>query len=737
MTLFRIQPSAHVERWLIAWLVVGFVLLAGAYSVVNPLFEAPDEVWHYEYVRWLAEGRGLPQPADVGSAPWKQEGSQPPLYYLLAALATGWVPTDNASAVIRYNPHVAVGEADAFDNKNMMRHGPAQAWPWQGVTLAAHLARFVSVSLGAVAVAATYMLARTVFPHSRASAALAGLLVAANPQFLFISAAVSNDNLVTACCALGIWLLVRLLAQPTPPSLLQLVGVGALVGAAALSKVSGLALASLAAGALSWLAWRERSWLRFWRHGLVTAGVALSIAGWWYLRNWQLYGDPLGLSAMFAVLPGRPEPLTLAEAATLAPGVWRSYWAVFGWYNIVADPWVYSGVSGLALLGLGGLVVGLWRNRKLQGHVQVSQLILLSAWVLTIAALVVRWAQISYPQGRLLFPAVSALATLLAAGLCQWSPKGREGWVAATVAAILLPVAVMAPWRWIGPAYAAPASLAALPTTVDEIAAHFGESIALRGVHWAPDSVQPGQTLTLELYWQAEQPVAADYSVFVHLVDEHEIVQAQRDSYPAGGALPTGDWRPGEIAPDRHKVTLPAALPAPGQLRIDVGLYDHQTGMRLQTANGGDKVTLGYVAVTPGDADAALPRINFGDQIALIGYTFDRWQVRAGNELTVTLHWEALATPAHDYVVFVHLLLPPDAVWAQRDTMPQGGAAPTSGWVRGQTLTDQVVLSVPANAPAGLYGVEIGLYHPETGERLKVGLSDAGVRLGQVRVVEN
>ena len=59
-----------------------YIPTASAYSVINPLFESPDEVWHYEYVRWLVEGHGLPRPEEVGSAPWHQEGSQPPLYYL-------------------------------------------------------------------------------------------------------------------------------------------------------------------------------------------------------------------------------------------------------------------------------------------------------------------------------------------------------------------------------------------------------------------------------------------------------------------------------------------------------------------------------------------------------------------------------------------------------------------------------------------------------------------------------
>ena len=61
------------------WLLAIFFLLASSYSIVNPIFEAPDEVWHYELVRWLAEGKGLPAPEDIDDAPWQLEGPQPPL----------------------------------------------------------------------------------------------------------------------------------------------------------------------------------------------------------------------------------------------------------------------------------------------------------------------------------------------------------------------------------------------------------------------------------------------------------------------------------------------------------------------------------------------------------------------------------------------------------------------------------------------------------------------------------
>src|SRR5262245_38246809 len=131
--------SGWMQRWLTAGLLAGFVLLAGVYSVVNPLFEAPDEVWHFEYVRWLAEGHGLPRPEGLASPPWRQEGSQPPLFYFFAAALIWPLPADNAALLARYNPHAAVGEADSLDNKNMMAHGADEDWPWRGTVLAVHL----------------------------------------------------------------------------------------------------------------------------------------------------------------------------------------------------------------------------------------------------------------------------------------------------------------------------------------------------------------------------------------------------------------------------------------------------------------------------------------------------------------------------------------------------------------------------------------------------------------------
>jgi len=771
-----------------------FLTLGVIYSVVNPLFEAPDEVWHYEYVRWLAEGHGLPRPEQVGSAPWHQEGSQPPLYYLLAAALTWPIPTDNAGQVIRYNPHAAVGQPDSFGNKNIIVHGRADAWPWRGVALAAHVVRFFSLLLAAVTVLATYGTALAIFPGRRELAALAAGLVAFNPQFLFLSAAVNNDNLVIATSAAGVWLCVHLLgcrqplsatsgneakpaltagvhslpsAWPGCPTLLQLLLLGLLVGLAGLAKLSGLALAGLAGLTLLMMALRRGSLRELIGWGLAVAVAALAVAGWWYWRNWRLYGDPLGLQAMFEVLPPRAEPPGLAELLARAEGVWRSAWAVFGWFNVPADGWLYELYSALSLAGLAGLLV-VWPSRwvfagirdegKRKGDngvgrrkrgklalsvtlssshlITLSQLILLLVWILMVVLALLNWARMCYPQGRLLFPALSAAAVLLSLGISGWLPRVLRGPAAAVLVIGLLALAALAPIRWIAPAYAAPQLLEPKASLPNPLAADFGGQARLLGYQVENPEVRPGQQLYLTLYWQALSPMDHDYSVFVHLSDEYGIVQAQRDSYPASGALATSDWPLQAIIPDRHAVEIPETAPAPARLRVDVGLYDFATGQRLLVGQA-DHWTLGYVALLPRPGVGGLPNpifVNFDNQIALVGFDFDRRVLRGGETLEVTLWWEALAVPRMDYVAFVHLVLPPEAVWAQQDQMPQAGRAPTSTWQPGQRIEDHYRLTLPAKAPAGVYFVEIGLYDPATLDRLKVNFSDKGVVLGQVKV---
>ncbi len=130
----------------------------------------------------------------------------------------------------------------------MYVHTDREAFPWRDTALAVHLIRFFSILLGAGTVTCTYLIARSLFPDQPAVALGATAINAFIPMFVFISASVNNDNLVVFLSAVVLWLLVGIVQRGG--SAKRLLGVGIVIGLAALSKLSALGLLPLAALAL-------------------------------------------------------------------------------------------------------------------------------------------------------------------------------------------------------------------------------------------------------------------------------------------------------------------------------------------------------------------------------------------------------------------------------------------------------------------------------------------------------
>jgi hypothetical protein len=104
----------------------------------------------------------------------------------------------------------------------------------------------------------------------------------------------------------------------------------------------------------------------------------------------------------------------------------------------------------------------------------------------------------------------------------------------------------------------------------------FGPGIRLVGYDIGPSSYHPGQTLRLQLYWEALEPLAEDYVVFVHMLGEEEggnvQLVAQQDNPPVRGTQPTSTWEPGVAVLDPYDLSIPRDTP-PGEVLLLVGLY--------------------------------------------------------------------------------------------------------------------------------------------------------------------
>ena len=113
-----------------------------------------------------------------------------------------------------------------------------------------------------------------------------------------------------------------------------------------------------------------------------------------------------------------------------------------------------------------------------------------------------------------------------------------------------------------------------------ELKATWGQSIRLLGYEPFPTRVAPGDRLTLTVYWQALSAMQESYTVFVHLLDENQLIHGQIDSVPGRGTLPTTSWIPGEYLQDTYSFPVKADA-REGTYRLEIGIYHSQTGQRL------------------------------------------------------------------------------------------------------------------------------------------------------------
>lgn len=120
----------------------------------------------------------------------------------------------------------------------------------------------------------------------------------------------------------------------------------------------------------------------------------------------------------------------------------------------------------------------------------------------------------------------------------------------------------------------------ALPDT----AVNYEDQIALLDITVAGQTLQPGGQLHVTLHWQALAPLAENYTLFLQVVNEHDHIVGQVDSWPVQGTFPTSQWPPGKTIDDAYTIQLAPELP-PGPYRLLVGWYLLSTSRRLLILN--------------------------------------------------------------------------------------------------------------------------------------------------------
>ncbi|MBN1977785.1 MAG: hypothetical protein JW918_10315 [Anaerolineae bacterium] len=236
-----------------------------------------------------------------------------------------------------------------------------------------------------------------------------------------------------------------------------------------------------------------------------------------------------------------------------------------------------------------------------------------------------------------------------------------------------------------------------------------------------------GSVFEAEIRWGSRGAPAQNLAVEVALVSEENGQIVQRTHRPILEEWPTGQWPAGTVVIDRYRFQIDPMLPG-GVYSVRVSLLDAET-----LAPVGEQADLGSIVIheLPRSFDPPTPAVvldvSFGEDLRLVGYDLEL----DAEELTLVLHWQALRRMDDTWKFFVHVFDPDTgAVVAQADVMPRNWAYPTNWWAEGEYVGDPISVSMEG-VPSGTFGIAVGVYHPDSGERLVTSLGEDRLVLPQ------
>jgi hypothetical protein len=387
------------RRWLGLIFSLYFILGVG-YSVLMPIWEAPDEPTHY-HLAWSVARRG-----EFPTLESNYEAHQPRVYYYLAASVIRLLDKINPKLSDYYLPIVY---------KQNLRV-PEPRYDWNATNyrflLGVYMLRWMGMILGALALWLNWK-TFSYIENEKSGMRIAALALAAlTPQYLHIMASVNNDTLGTLAGAFLFYLAVRSLKTNSITVTLLSILFAILLPLTTKITVLPVGLAVLAVLAGRHLIRRERK-----KQLLVVGGIALSIA---FILSVIYFFFPQTIEIVWneiswRLFSFRKGAFTQSSLGFILRQIAQTYWGLVGWLAIGLPIWM---VVLLTLLGIAGFIFSASELLKRKSEITNSTF-WITTWLvalLTIAAVVKNGLTTIASQGRFLFTALGAISLLMVAG---------------------------------------------------------------------------------------------------------------------------------------------------------------------------------------------------------------------------------------------------------------------------------------------------------------------------------
>jgi hypothetical protein len=405
-------------RLALACILIVFVALGLLIAFKTPAYESADEPGHVQNIETLVGGHWYGMSSSCRTQPdvalllncSGDEAQQAPLYYLLMA---GWQRAAHIPQPPLFRGRINPANYVQPKTATFINVTPSDSRFVRWL-------RIPNVLLGALTVLISYFAIRTISSDPW-TPVVGAAIIACWPRFVFLSAFVTNDNLVGLMGAILVYLALRYAKAPTA---WKMGCIGAVFGLLVTTKLSTLPLGLVVVA----LACLVSGWIRRVRFAVIGLGSALLVSGWYLIQNTVRYGGPLarvataryltkigGVGSIFG--PYRvSDPLELVFVQVpqrIVDSTWyQSGWNQFHWSEPVNL--VITAAFAGALLGLIGRRVD---SRILGILGGISLVSLLAVWMVAF--------QTGTYQARYAFVGLVAIAGLAALGLERWKVPVR------------------------------------------------------------------------------------------------------------------------------------------------------------------------------------------------------------------------------------------------------------------------------------------------------------------------
>jgi hypothetical protein len=406
------------RRWLISIFTLYF-LLAIAYSLMMPPWEAPDEPAHY-HLAWHLSYYGR-----YASQETNYEAHQPRMFYYLGSYVM--------HILNRVDPELTWYDRPQEFKFNIRKPEPRFDWNDENYYFlwGMYILRWINILFGGLALWLNWKTFKLIAPE-QAALCLAGLALAAlTPQYLHIMSSVNNDALATLAGALLFYLTIRSVQEGS--NLLSLLSVMLAIVLPFITKLSVLPVSAavLLTTALHWIfRFKEKRWL-------IVSAISL-LAGTFLLYVFfpEMVQTLVG-EIKWRLLSFRDNAFTEKHIKFITEQILATYWGRVGWLAVGLPAWIITSLTALGSIGM-ALHVYAWTKNRTPGQRTV---LWIAVWVVATFAILAVFRNgltTRATQGRLLFPAIGAIALWMAAGWHEILPRTLQRYFPALIILLFL-----------------------------------------------------------------------------------------------------------------------------------------------------------------------------------------------------------------------------------------------------------------------------------------------------------